>query len=131
MLTLGIKNQDRILLDFSKCKIKNLEAKTDKSTTFSDLGDCIDVHVREISGTEEGKFNLKWVHIAIRNLKKHLQTYHMISERMMQNTLDGFCYWSSTEDASVKGPLTGILLLQFILTGQIVDKHIKIKFQIQ
>ena len=51
-----------------------------------------DVHVREISGTKEGNFNLKWVHIAISNLKKHLQTYHMISERMMQNYLDEFCY---------------------------------------
>lgn len=94
---------------FKMKKIKNLEARsaealikqyidqdsvlqTDKSTTFSDLGDYIDVHVREISGTEEGKFNLKWVHIAISNLKKHLKTYHMISERMMQNYLDEFCY---------------------------------------
>lgn len=94
---------------FKMKKIKNLEAKTaqtlikeyidsnsvlqtDKSTTFSDLSDCIDVHVREISGTDQGKFNLKWVHIAISNLKKHLQTYHMISERMMQNYLDEFCY---------------------------------------
>jgi hypothetical protein len=94
---------------FKMKKIKNLEAKTvqalikeyidsnsvlqtDKSTTFSDLSDCIDVHVREISGTKEGNFNLKWVHIAISNLKKHLQTYHIISERMMQNYLDEFCY---------------------------------------
>ena len=94
---------------FKMKKIKNLEAKTaqalikeyidsdsvlqtDKSTTFSDLSDCIDVHVIEISGTKEGNFNLKWVHIAISNLKKHLQTYHMISERMMQNYLDEFCY---------------------------------------
>lgn len=94
---------------FKMKKIKNLAAKTaqtlikeyidsnsvlqtDKSTTFSDLSDCIDVHVREISGTDKGKFNLRWVHIAISNLKKHLQTYHMISERMMQNYLDEFCY---------------------------------------
>ena len=94
---------------FKMKKIKNLEAKTaqrlikdyidsnavlqtDKSTTFSDLSDCIDVHVREISGTKEGNLNIKWVHIAISNLKKHLQTYHMISERMMQNYLDEFCY---------------------------------------
>jgi len=94
---------------FKMKKIKNLEAKTaqnlikeyidsnavlqtDKSTTFSDLSDCIDVHISEISGTKEGNFNLKWVHIAISNLKKHLQTYHMISERMMQNYLDEFCY---------------------------------------
>lgn len=94
---------------FKMKKIKNLEAKTaqalikeyidqdsvlqtDKSTTFSDLSDCIDVHIKEISKTQEGKFNLKWAHIAISNLKKHLQTYHMISERMMQNYLDEFCY---------------------------------------
>ena len=94
---------------FKMKKIKNLEAKTaqalikeyidkdsvlqtDKSTTFSDLSDCVDVHVKEISSTEEGKFNLKWAHISISNLKRHLQTYHMISERMMQNYLDEFCY---------------------------------------
>jgi ribosomal protein L37E len=94
---------------FKMKKIKNLEAKTaediikdfvdkdtvlqtDKSTTFTNLSNCIDIHVKEISGTNEGKFNLKWVHIAISNLKKHLQTYHMITERMMQNYLDEFCY---------------------------------------
>jgi hypothetical protein len=94
---------------FKMKKIKELEAKiaqtlfkeyidsnsvlqTDKSTTFSDLSDCIDVHVRETSGTKEGNFNLKWVHFVISNLKNHLQTYHMISERMMQNYLDEFCY---------------------------------------
>lgn len=66
-------------------KIKNLEGKmahhlfkdyielnavlqTVKSTTFSDLSDCIDVHVREISRTKEGNFNLKWIHIDLRNL---------------------------------------------------------------
>lgn len=56
---------------FNTKKIKNLEAKTaqalikeyndsnsvfqtDKSTTLPDLIDCIDVHVREVSETEEG-----------------------------------------------------------------------------
>lgn len=47
---------------------------------------------KEISGTDEGKFNLKWAHIAISNLKKHLQTYHMITKKMKQNYLDEFCY---------------------------------------
>jgi hypothetical protein len=71
---------------FKMKKIKNLEAKTaqafikeyidsnsmlqtDKSTILSDLSDFIDVNVREISGTKEGYFNLKWVHIAISNFK--------------------------------------------------------------
>jgi len=90
-------------------KIKNLETKiaqalikeyndsksvlqTYKSTTLPDLSDCIDVHIREVSRTEEGNFNLKWVHIAISRLKKQLQTYHLISERMMQNYMNEFCY---------------------------------------
>ncbi len=75
---------------FKMKKIKNLEAKTaesliktyinsdyvlqtDESTTFSDLNDCIDVHIRKIFKTKEGNFNLKWVHIDLCNLKKHLQ----------------------------------------------------------
>lgn len=64
---------------FKMKKIKNLEARTaqsiikeyvdrnpvlqtDKSTNHSELSDCIEVHVRKISGTEKGHFNLKWVH---------------------------------------------------------------------
>ncbi len=70
----------------------NSMLQTDKSTTLSDLSDCIDVHVREVSGRKENNFNLKWVCIAISDLKKHLQTYHMITERMMQDYLDEFCY---------------------------------------
>jgi hypothetical protein len=70
---------------------KNTVLQTDKSTTFSDLSDCIDVHSREIFGKNESDFNLKRVHFAISNLKKLLQTYHMITERMMQNYLDEFC----------------------------------------
>lgn len=57
--------------------------QTDKSTTFANLIDCIDTHVSEISSTKKGKFNLRWVHIAISNLRRDLQKYHMISERML------------------------------------------------
>lgn len=38
---------------------KNAVLQIDKSTIFSDLCVCIDCHVREISGTNEGNFNLK------------------------------------------------------------------------
>ncbi|PSL06598.1 hypothetical protein CLV48_102416 [Cecembia rubra] len=47
------------------------------------MGECIDVYLREISGRNEGNFNLKSVYIEIGNLKKHLLRYYMISERMM------------------------------------------------
>jgi len=43
----------------------------DSSTNFSDLSDCIDVHVREISGTDTGNFNLKRNHITISTLAKN------------------------------------------------------------
>src|SRR5690606_39207693 len=39
--------------------------QTDESTTYSDLADCVEVHVKDISGSDGGKFNLKWAHIAI------------------------------------------------------------------
>ena len=71
---------------------KKTVLQTDKSTTFVNLEDCIDVHISEISSTEEGKFNLRWVHIAISNLKRDLQKYHMVSEKMLQNYLNEFCY---------------------------------------
>jgi len=85
---LGAKTVQILIKEFI---YKNTVLQTDKSTTFSDLSDCIDVHVREISGTNEGNFNLKWVHIAISNLKKRLRTYDMISEGMMQKYLVEFC----------------------------------------
>ena len=101
--------KDKSCRYFKMVKIENLKAKTaeklvkdlidkkavlqtDQSTTFANLEDCIDVHVSEISSTEEGKFNLRWVHIAISNLKRDLQKYHMVSEKMLQNYLNEFCY---------------------------------------
>lgn len=88
---MDIPDSGKVEKSYRYFKIKNLEAKTaqvlikvfiykntllqtDKSTTFLDLPDCIDVHVREISGTNEGNVNLKWIHIALINLKKHLLT---------------------------------------------------------
>lgn len=100
----------------------NLVFQADKSTTFFYLSECIDVHIREISGTDKGKFNLRWVHIAISNLKKHLQTNHIISERMMQNYLDEFCYRLNPR-YFVKNFLTDSSLLQFTHTGKISDNY--------
>lgn len=71
---------------------KDAVLQTDESTTFVNIADCIDTHISYISSTKEGKFNLRWVHIAISNLKRDLQKYHMVSERMLQNHLNEFCY---------------------------------------
>lgn len=71
---------------------KNAVIQTDESTTYADFADFVDVHVKEISATEEGKFNLKWAHTAISNLKSDLRKYRMVSEKFLQNYLDEFCY---------------------------------------
>ena len=107
-----------------ECIDKDSVLQTDKSTTFSDLIDCIDVYIKEMSKTKEGKFNLKWAHIAISNLKKHLQTHHMISERMMQNYLDEF-YYKRKRRYFGKNFLIDSLLLLFILSDVITDNHPK------
>jgi len=94
---------------FKMKKIDNLKAKTaeklikdlidpdavvqtDDSTTYANFEDFIDVHVKEISNSKEGKFNLKWAHTAISNLKSDLRKYRMVSERKLQNYMDEFCY---------------------------------------
>lgn len=101
--------KDKSCRYFKMVKIDNLKAKTaeklikglidkkavlqtDESTAYANLEDCIDIHVSELSSTKEGKFNLKWAHIAISNLKRDLQKYHMVSEKMLQNYLNEFCY---------------------------------------
>lgn len=86
---LKAKTAEKLIRDFID---KKAVLQTDESTTFTNLEDCVDVHVHEISSTGEGKFNLKWAHIAISNLKGYLRTYHMVSERKLQNYLDEFCY---------------------------------------
>ncbi len=70
---------------------KEVVLQTDDSTTFANFEDFVDVHVHEIPSTSEGKFNLKWAHIAISNLKSFLRTIHMVSEWKLQNYLDEFC----------------------------------------
>jgi len=71
---------------------KDIVLQTDESTTYSKFEDFIDVHVKEISGTKESKFNLKWAHMAISNFKSDLRKYRMVSEGKLQNYLDEFCY---------------------------------------
>lgn len=46
----------------------------------------------QVSATQKGKFNLKWPHASISNLKSDLRKYRMVSEIKLQNYLDEFCY---------------------------------------
>lgn len=60
---------------------KSVVVQTDKSSTYSNFADFIDVHVSDVSKTKECKFNLQWVHIAISNLKGDLRKFRMISQK--------------------------------------------------
>lgn len=46
----------------------------------------------QVSATQKSKFNLKWAHTAISDLKSDLRKYKMVSERKLQNYLAEFCY---------------------------------------
>ncbi len=86
---LKAKTADKLVKDLID---KDTVLQTDDSTTYANFEDFIDVHVTEVSSTKQGKFNLKWAHTAISNLKSDLRKYRMVSERKLQNYLDEFCY---------------------------------------
>ncbi|AMS27689.1 transposase [Bacteroidetes bacterium UKL13-3] len=66
---------------------------TDKSTSYVDIADYVEVHVSEVSTEITTNTTLKWVHIAIANAKRMLLgIYHKIKGLYLQNYLNEFCY---------------------------------------
>ena len=66
---------------------------SDKSTSYFDIADYVEVHVTEKSTKETTKTTLQWVHIAISNAKRTLLgIYHKIKGKYLQLYLDEFCY---------------------------------------
>jgi len=66
---------------------------SDKSTSYFDIADYVEVHVSEKSTPETTKTTLQWVHIAISNAKRTLLgIYHKIKGKYLQLYLDEFCY---------------------------------------
>lgn len=66
---------------------------SDKSTSYVDISDYIEMHVSVKSDKETTKTILKWVHVAISNAKRTLLgIYHKIDGKYLQNYLDEFCY---------------------------------------
>lgn len=66
---------------------------SDKSTSYVDIADYVDIHVSEKSDKKTTKTTLKWVHIAISNAKRTLLgVFHKIKGKYLQNYLNEFCY---------------------------------------
>ena len=66
---------------------------SDKSTSYFDIAEYVEVHITEKSTKETTKTTLQWVHIAISNAKRTLLgIYHKIKGKYLQLYLDEFCY---------------------------------------
>ena len=66
---------------------------TDKSTSYVNIADYVEIHMTEKSNEQTTKETLKWVHIAIGNAKRNFAgTYHKIKKKYLQLYLNEFVY---------------------------------------
>jgi hypothetical protein len=66
---------------------------TDKSTSYVDIADYVELHITQKSDKETTKETLKWVHITISNAKRNfLGNYHKIKGKYPQLYLNEFIY---------------------------------------
>lgn len=66
---------------------------SDKSTSYVDISDFIELHIMEKSDKQTTKETLRWVHITISNAKRSfLGNYHKIKGKYLQLYLNEFVY---------------------------------------
>lgn len=66
---------------------------TDKSTSYVDIADYVEMHVSEKSTKQTTSETLRWVHIFISNAKRNLLgNYHKIKGKYLQLYLNEFVY---------------------------------------
>jgi hypothetical protein len=66
---------------------------TDKSTSYVNIADYVELHISEISNEKTTKETLKWVYIAISNAKRNFTgNYHKIKRKYLQLYLNEFVY---------------------------------------
>lgn len=66
---------------------------TDKSTSYVDISDYVELHFTEKSNEQTTKKTLRWVHITISNAKRNfLGSYHKIKGKYLQLYLNEFVY---------------------------------------
>jgi len=66
---------------------------TDKSSSYVDIADFVELHITEKSDKQTSKETLRWVHITIGNAKRNLLgNYHKIKRKYLQLYLNEFVY---------------------------------------
>lgn len=66
---------------------------TDKSTSYVNIADYVEIHITEKSNEQTTKETLRWVHIAISNAKRSFAgNYHKIKRKYLQLYLNEFVY---------------------------------------
>ena len=66
---------------------------SDRSKSYVDISDYVEVHIEEKSSKESSKTTFQWVHIAISNAKRWLLgVHHKINGKYLQSYLNEFCY---------------------------------------
>ena len=66
---------------------------TDKSSSYVDIADFVELHITEKSDKQTDKETLRWVHITISNAKRNLpEDYHKIKQKYLQLYLNEFVY---------------------------------------
>lgn len=66
---------------------------SDKSSSYVNISDYVEIHMTEKSDKQTTKSTLKWVHIAISNAKRTLLgVFHKIKGKYLQLYLNEFCY---------------------------------------
>ena len=66
---------------------------TDKSTSYVNIADYVEIHISKKSNEQTTKETLKWVHIAISNAKRNFTgNYHKIKRKYLQLYLNEFVY---------------------------------------
>ena len=66
---------------------------SDKSTSYVNISDYVEIHMNEKSDNNVTKTTLKWVHIVISNAKRTLLgVFHKIKGKYLQLYLNEYCY---------------------------------------
>ncbi len=88
---------DHLMENINETVFESIDDKsivfTDKSTSYVDIADYVELHFTEKSDEQTTRETLRWVHITISNAKRNfLGNYHKIKGKYLQLYLNEFVY---------------------------------------